>query len=71
VPRPTRLEDGERGLAHWIKMFGRAFIADLDEGSRAALVSRVAQGLRPHLFCDDAWHADYVRLRVAARRPGS
>jgi trans-aconitate methyltransferase len=68
--RPTRLEDGERGLAAWIAMFlPRAALGDLDDAQRGAVVARAVQTLRPALFRDGAWYADYRRLRVVAVRP--
>jgi trans-aconitate methyltransferase len=68
--RPTRLEDGERGLSAWVAMFvARAGFADLDEVRREALVARAAEILRPALFRDGAWEADYRRLRIVAVRP--
>jgi trans-aconitate methyltransferase len=68
--RPTRLDDGERGLAAWVAMFlPPAALGDLDEAQRGAVVARAAQMLRPALFRDGAWYADYRRLRVVAVRP--
>jgi trans-aconitate methyltransferase len=68
--RPTRLEDGERGLAAWVSMFlPRPASGGLDEAQRDAVVARAAGVLRPALFRDGAWYADYRRLRVVAVRP--
>ena len=68
--RPTRLEDGEHGLAAWIAMFlPCAALEGLDEAQRDAVAARAAEVLRPALFRDGAWHADYRRLRVVAVRP--
>jgi trans-aconitate methyltransferase len=68
--RPTRLEDGERGLAAWAAMFLPSTALDgLDEATRGAVVARAAEMLRPTLFRDGSWYADYRRLRVVAVRP--
>ncbi len=67
-PRPTPLA---AGLEAWFANFGQAFLAALPEGEREAFVAEVLAALRPEL-CDPqrGWQADYVRLRVLARRPG-
>jgi trans-aconitate methyltransferase len=61
--RPTRLV-GDDGLAEWIRMFGQHLL----EGIRdpAAFLDELAARLRPHLYHDGAWWADYRRLRIAA-----
>jgi len=64
--RPTRLDDGERGLANWLTMFAGMFYQVVPEAERAARYADVADRLRPILFRDGAWAIDYVRLRVAA-----
>jgi SAM-dependent methyltransferase len=68
--RPTRLDAGERGLRSWLEMFGGSFFSDLDEGTREAVVEDIEHRLRPSLFGDGAWYADYRRLRVVALKLG-
>jgi trans-aconitate methyltransferase len=66
IPRPTPLPHGVRG---WIDVFGRAFVAPIPEPERAAFLDEVCEALRPRLFENGTWVADYVRLRFAADRP--
>ncbi|MGH9407271.1 MAG: class I SAM-dependent methyltransferase [Terriglobia bacterium] len=66
--RPTRLDDGEDGLRNWITMFGEAFLAGVPRQQRDAFIREVERQLRPRLFREGAWYADYRRLRIAARR---
>jgi SAM-dependent methyltransferase len=66
-PRPTPL-DGD--IADWLAVFAVAFTSAVAPAERPALVAEVREALRPQL--QDArgvWTADYVRLRVTARRP--
>lgn len=67
--RPTQLDGGEAGLGLWLEMFGDSFFAGLPSETRQHIVSRVEQRLRPTLFRDGSWHADYRRLRIVAIRP--
>jgi trans-aconitate methyltransferase len=65
--RPTGLADGHAGLRNWITMFGSAYLAGLDAGSRESFLRRVEDTLRSELFRDGQWWADYRRLRLVAR----
>jgi trans-aconitate methyltransferase len=67
-PRWNRLEHPERGLREWLEMFAGAYFADVPESRREALLRAIELQLRPKLFCDGAWWADYRRLRIKARR---
>jgi trans-aconitate methyltransferase len=67
--RPTALEDGEQGLAHWLDAFADAFFEGLSEEQRAAAYRRTAEAVRPRLYREGSWVIDYVRLRVVALRP--
>lgn len=66
--RPTKLATQD-GLADWIRMFGAHLLAGVDDpgGFLTALSTR----LRPALYRDGAWWADYRRLRVAAVKPAA
>jgi len=64
--RPTLLDSGIDGLALWLEMFGDSFVAGISAGARERIVAEIADRLRPTLFRDGAWYADYVRLRVVA-----
>ena len=66
-PRLTPLPTGIRG---WLATFAGPMIDVLPASERAPLVDEVEALLRP-MLCDTAgrWTADYVRLRLVARRP--
>jgi trans-aconitate methyltransferase len=66
--RPTPLEDGEAGLRNWIRMFGSSFLTGIPPAKQDELIFIAEQQLRKEMFHDGKWHADYRRLRVAARR---
>ncbi len=66
--RPTDLEDPENGLRSWIKMFKSKWVDTVPASDRQAFFSEVESELRAHLFYDGIWHADYRRLRVAAKK---
>jgi trans-aconitate 2-methyltransferase len=64
--RPTPLADGEAGMRNWITMFGSDYSAKLRPESRESFIPRVEELLRPELFRDGQWWADYRRLRFSA-----
>ena len=64
--RPTLLDGGADGLALWLEMFGDSFFAGISSPERKRIVAAIEDRLRPALFRDGAWYADYVRLRVLA-----
>ncbi|MDG5818619.1 methyltransferase domain-containing protein [Natronococcus sp. A-GB7] len=64
--RPTELENGADGLANWIGMFGDEFFEEVPDAERDAIVGAVEDRLRPELFRDGSWVADYRRLRFVA-----
>jgi trans-aconitate methyltransferase len=59
--RPTRLA-GLDGLAGWLQMFAGDVLADVPSD----VLARAADVARPELWRDDAWWADYRRLRFRA-----
>jgi trans-aconitate methyltransferase len=71
--RPTRLEGDDQGLRHWISMFADRFIAPVSDDPNVYedALREIEAELRPRLHHGGAWHADYVRLRVTAVRPGA
>jgi trans-aconitate 2-methyltransferase len=64
--RPTPLADGEAGLRNWIVMFGGDYLAKAGVTKREEFLRSVEDKLRPQLFRDGQWCADYRRLRLAA-----
>jgi trans-aconitate 2-methyltransferase len=64
--RPTPLEDGDAGMRNWIAMFGSDYCAKLSPENREPFFRRVEELLRPDLFREGQWWADYRRLRLVA-----
>ena len=67
--RPTKLE-GARGMEDWLEMFGSGLLSQVDPKTRDAVVARIVDRLRPVLYRDGEWFADYVRLRIVAVAEG-
>jgi trans-aconitate methyltransferase len=66
--RPTGLTDGEAGMRNWIAMFGSDYLAKVSLEKRKHFFRRVEELLRPELFRDGQWWADYRRLRLVAEK---
>ncbi|HLI08386.1 MAG TPA: class I SAM-dependent methyltransferase [Ktedonobacteraceae bacterium] len=66
--RPTKLEDGEKGLRNWITMFCQGMLSTIPDDVRQQVIVRVEALLRPKLFRDGNWFADYRRLRIVANK---
>ena len=66
--RPTPLDGGENGLRLWLEMFEQVTLNRIVPEHRELFVKRVEDTLRPTLFRDGKWSADYVRLRLLAVR---
>jgi trans-aconitate 2-methyltransferase len=64
--RPTGLADGEAGVRNWLTMFGAEYFARVGAARREEFLRRVEELLRPILFRDEQWWADYRRLRLVA-----
>jgi trans-aconitate 2-methyltransferase len=65
--RPTQLE-GEQGLREWVRMFAGWFLERIASTQRAEFLRLVEEEVRPLLYREGHWYADYRRLRVVARR---
>ncbi len=63
--RPTPLQ-GEAGMRHWLAMFTNNMLQALPPAQQESIVSDVEKRLRPALYQDGQWVADYVRLRMIA-----
>jgi trans-aconitate methyltransferase len=66
--RPTLLDGGETGLAGWLSMFGDSFFTGVADQVRGDVLAAVTERLRPVLFRDGNWYADYRRLQIVAVR---
>jgi len=63
--RPTALE-GERGMEDWIRQFKSYYFDDLSKAQATDAIAETVKELRPLLFKNGCWYADYRRLRVRA-----
>jgi trans-aconitate 2-methyltransferase len=64
--RPTPLDGDQAGLANWVRMFRGDVIKTLSADMQSKIFAAMEERLRPHLFCDGKWYADYRRLRLVA-----
>lgn len=63
--RPTRLE-GDAGMENWLRQFMWYYFQHLTASQQNEALQRIVDELRPQLFRDGNWYADYRRLRVTA-----
>ena len=68
--RPTKLEDGEYALRHWIKMFATCFFEGIPEKKQNIIIDDIENRLRPNLYKKGKWIADYKRIRIMAFKEG-
>jgi len=66
--RPTPQDEGEAGLRLWYRMFASAFIDDLPEDEREAVIAEAEKRAREKQFINGTWYVDYRRLRVVAKK---
>ena len=64
--RPTVLEEGERGVENWIRVFRQTFVEKMGEADAQRWIREVERQCRSELFHDGNWVLDYRRLRIAA-----
>ncbi len=64
--RPIPLEDGENGIRNWIKMFASSFFKDIPVDQQASILANIENQLRPSLYRNSTWYADYRRIRIIA-----
>ena len=65
--RPTPLQ-GEDGLGNWIRMFLKGPFEALPDPARQAVIRRVEANCGRCSAGTGQWYADYVRLRMKARK---
>ena len=63
--RPTPLAS-ESGLRDWLEMFAATLTKGVPPSMREELFAAVEDAVRPALYGDGVWRADYWRLRVVA-----
>ncbi len=66
--RLTPLEGREDGMRTWLEMFAGGLLDGLATDLRSKITTRVEAKLKPRLYRDGRWAADYTRLRVVASR---
>ena len=66
--RWNKLEHPEKGLREWLEMFTASWFESVPSRERPEIVQEIEARLRPQLWCDGAWWADYRRLRAIAVR---
>lgn len=64
--RPTPLQDGEDGLANWMRQFFAADLEPMPKTTQAEIIGKVEDLTRDTLWHGDEWVADYRRLRAIA-----
>jgi trans-aconitate 2-methyltransferase len=65
--RPTVLE-GENGMQDWIVQFSGFQFDPLAPSDRKQALKETVEILRPKLYRDEQWFADYRRLRIIAAK---
>jgi trans-aconitate methyltransferase len=66
--RPTKLE-GEQGLANWLTMFASSLLSIFPSETQQEIITEIEVKLRPILYQNQAWFADYKRIRIVALKP--
>lgn len=64
--RPTRLEDGEKGLEVWLRMFAKFALDRVPAERQQEFLREIESQARAELFKNGNWELDYRRLRIAA-----
>jgi trans-aconitate methyltransferase len=64
--RPTKLEEGEKGLRNWLLMFRGDVLQDMSEEMKLRVLECTEAKARDLLFEEGHWTADYRRLRIVA-----
>jgi trans-aconitate methyltransferase len=67
IERWNKLEHPEKGLRELLEMFAGHWFEVVPTQERDAVVGDIESRLRPSLWRDGAWWADYRRLRIVAR----
>ncbi|WP_127589537.1 class I SAM-dependent methyltransferase [Paenibacillus lautus] len=66
--RPTKLPEGKDGMMYWLQHFGDHFFAGFSAGEKDKAIARISQAAQTTLWHEDAFYADYRRLRVFAEK---
>lgn len=63
--RFTELQ-GEKGLEDWIEMFNQRPFEGVDKKEKEEIIQEAVESVRPLLYHNGKWYADYVRIRLKA-----
>ena len=66
--RPTPLENGDAGIANWIRMFASRFLEGLSNAQQTQVIQAIEHDLKPTLYRDGKWWGDYRRIRIVAQK---
>ncbi|MEM6764415.1 MAG: methyltransferase domain-containing protein [Bacteroidota bacterium] len=66
--RPTQLIDNENGIKDWLTMFGKDYLKGVSPGEADDILEEVQASLKPGLYQEGKWYADYKRLRIKATK---
>ena len=66
--RPTPLENGDAGMANWIRMFASRFLEGLSNAQQTQVIQAIEHDLKPTLYRDGKWWGDYRRIRIVAQK---
>ncbi len=64
--RKTQLQEGRRGVAKWLTMFGGNYFEGIGETERQQILEEITNRLEPDYNDNGQWYADYKRLRFIA-----
>ena len=63
--RPTE-QKGENGVEEWIRMFLKTPFEGMAENQKNEIIAETVNDLKPILYKNGKWYADYVRIRIKA-----
>jgi trans-aconitate methyltransferase len=66
--RPTVLASEQSGIKDWLAMFAKDYFIGIDPAEADKIMREVQETVRPALFHEGKWYADYRRIRVMARK---
>lgn len=66
INRPTPLNTAD-GLKNWLNMFGEKWFEGIETKHLSSLLEEIEQELKPKLYKNGSWVADYKRLRFSAK----
>jgi trans-aconitate methyltransferase len=66
--RPTAILNGINGFKDWVSVFGISFFQNVPSDKQSEIIDKAIKLMMNKLEKDDRYFADYVRLRVIARK---